>query len=61
MEVHVYARTTLGRMRSAFGAGGGGMFVTGVGEGAVGDLRLGGDDTWDAGYERHAVDAEYAC
>ena len=31
-----------------------------VGEGAVGDLRVGGDDARDAGDERHAGDAEHA-
>jgi hypothetical protein len=61
MEVHGYARTALGRTRFAFVIGGCRMLVTGVGEGAVGDLRVDRDDTRDAGYERHAVDAEYAC
>ena len=28
--------------------------------GAVGDLRVGGDDSWNAGYERYAADAEHA-
>jgi hypothetical protein len=37
------------------------MFITRVGEGAVGDLRVDGDDTRNAGYERNAVYAEYAC
>jgi hypothetical protein len=61
MEVHGYARTTLGRMRFAFGTDGCRVLITGVGEGAIGDLRVDGDDARHAGYERHAVDAEYAC
>ena len=32
-----------------------------IGDFAVGDLRVGGDDTGHAGYERHAVDAGHAC
>jgi hypothetical protein len=60
MEVHGYARTALGRTCFAFGIGGCRMLVTGVGEGAVGDFRVDGDDTRDAGYERDAFDAEYA-
>jgi hypothetical protein len=60
MEVHGYARTTLGRALSAVDVGGGRLLVTRVGEGAVGDLWVAGDDAWDARYERHAGNAEYA-
>jgi hypothetical protein len=60
MEVHGYARTTLGRARCGSDVDGGWLLVTPVGESAVGHLRFGGDDAWDARYERHAIDAEYA-
>ncbi len=36
------------------------MFVTPVRAIAVGDIRVRGDDAWNAGHERYAVDAERA-
>jgi hypothetical protein len=36
------------------------MLVAAVGDLAVGDLRIGGYHSWNAGYERYAGDAEHA-
>src|ERR1700733_5568502 len=61
MEVYRYARTISGRACCVAGADGGGrMLVAAVGDVAVGDLRVGGDHAWNAGYERHAGYAEHA-
>jgi hypothetical protein len=60
MEVHGYARTTLGRARCGSDVDGGRLLVTPVSESAVGNLRFGGDDAWDARYEWQAIHAEHA-